>query len=225
MSLRRPRDRIHVCIDLVSLFWIFLDFILFVYLATYVDVSLELSVKGLVGLGMLIGGLALSAPEALGVGMVADFGLSMGELARGLWATFLTMVMVMLVNQVVLPQSAFALQDIGVGAAVFSQLIGTSEEVAVRGYILNMVENATGSGLVAILASSVFGATWHAAIYGARSPKILLTVFGAFCMIGFVYSTNTEMIRSGGQEIRARRLSPQMNGHSAINALTFLRGS
>lgn len=220
MSLTRPSERIHVCIDLVSLFWIFLDFVLFVYLGTYVDESLELAVKGLVGLGMLIGGLALSSSEALGVGMVADWSLSMGEVARGLWATFLSMVMIIMINQVVLPESTLGLQGIGIGAAVFSQIIGTSEEVAVRGYILNLVDNATGSSLIAIVASSMFGATWHAAIYGARDPKVLLTVFGAFCAIGFTYATNTEEVNG----VRARRLSPQMNGHSAVNTMAFLRG-
>lgn len=224
MSLRRQRERIHVCIDIVSLFWIFLDFILFVYLSTYVDLDLTIAVKGLIGIGMLIGGLALAAPQALGVGMVADFGLSMGELFRGLWATFLSMIMILLVNQVVAPHSTLGLQGIQFGAAIFSQIIGTSEEVAVRGYILNLVENATGSSLVAITMSSLFGATWHAAIYGARDPAVLVTVFASFAVIGFTYATNTEVLYRGGRAVRCRRLSPQMNAHSLVNTMTFFRG-
>jgi len=224
LSLYRQRDRIHVCIDLVSLFWIFLDFILFVYLSTYVDVDLTIAVKGLIGIGMLIGGLALSAPEALGVGMVADFRMDMGELLRGRWATFLSMVMIIIVNQVVATHSTLGLQGVQFGAAVFSQIIGTSEEVAVRGYILNLVENATGNSLVAIAMSSLFGATWHAAIYGARNPSVLVTVFASFAVIGFTYATNTEVQYRGGRAIRCRRLSPQMNAHSLVNTMTFFRG-
>ena len=215
----KARRQVRMALDLWSLFWIFLAFIMFIYLGTYVDQDQGVAIKGLLGMSMLIGGLALCAPSALGVGIVLDKNISPRELAASSWGTFMASMGILATN-VVTSQYATGMQTIGVGSVIFSQLIGTSEEVALRGYILNMIENLTGSTTAAIVVSSLFGATWHAAIYGARSPFVIATVFGSFMLLGWVYSMQTTMING----VPARRVSTTMNAHALINTLAGIRG-
>ncbi len=212
------RQRVKVCWDLASVMLIFFTFIIMVYSATYVDYNLPLAVKSELVLIMFFGGLFLSMPSEMGVGWVLDKSINPAEVAKGAAGTFVSVVAIFIVN--IVTADLVGLSTIGVSGILFSQVVGIAEEVAIRGYVLNFIDNITyGNTIVAILGSSFFGAIWHAAIYGARDARIIIVVFLCFVVLGWVYAFGQEEV--DGQ--RARRLSVTMLGHVIVNTAAGMR--
>lgn len=183
------------------------------------DLNLPLAVKSELVLIMYLGGMFLSSQPTMGVGWVLDRSLSFTEVAKQLGGTFVAVTAIFAVNMITAQYSN--METIGIGTVLFSQVTGSSEEIAIRAYVLNFIENTThGNSILAILGSSFFGALWHAAIYGAREPVVIIVVFICFTILGWVYVQSTRMIQ--GQ--RARPLSVTMLAHILVNFTAGLRG-
>jgi membrane protease YdiL (CAAX protease family) len=223
------RGQIRVAYDIVSLLWVVVAFFEFVYLAGYVDIDLPLAVKGIIGVCLLIGGIALSLSPSLGVGVTLDLMLSGEEFVNWVIGVFVSFVTILLMNAVVNRYASIfqgpGLAFIPIAVEVFAMLVGVAEESSIRGYLLTALKNTTGSDALAILISSAIGSTLHAGIYGARNPTVILVVFLCFCVLGFTYAFTTEAIRDPytGEVVRARRVSTVMTGHALVNLLAVLR--
>ena len=220
------RGQIHVCLDVISIFWIAVAFMEFVYLMGFVDQNLTIAVKGLIGFSLLVGGLALSFHPSGGVGIVLDTWISVDETIEWFANVFLTFVVILLMNAFV-KSATGALSTTYLPDLVFVMLIGISEEPAIRGWLLNLLDNFTGVTFVANFISSAIGATLHAGIYGARDLRVIGVVFLSFFIIGYIYSSSTTLIKGPwkDQPVRARRLSSVMTGHGLVNLMAMARGS
>lgn len=223
------RRQIRASLDIVSILWIVVAFFEFVYLAGYVDLSLEIAVKGLIGGVILIGGLVLCSVPQLGVGLVLDLIMSADELIEWVTSVFISFILILIMNTSVSRFSSRTLSTLAfapIAITVFTMLIGISEEVALRGYLLNLLSNLTGLDSFAIIVSAAIGATIHAGVYGARSITVIFVVFICFIGLGWIYATSTQAIKGPftKEPVLARRLSIVMTAHALVNFLSMWRG-
>ena len=220
------RRQVRVVIDAIALLWITIAFFEFVYLMGFMDVNLTLAVKGVVGFCLLVGGLALSSSPSMGVGMVLDVFISLDETITWFIDTFLSFCVILAMNAFVSKFSTLLAVSY-ISTEVFVMLIGIGEEASLRGWLLNLLSNYTGSNLVANVISSGIGATLHAGIYGARDIRVIVVVFASFMILGYIYSSSTRAVKGPFQEevVPGRRISSIMTGHALVNLMALARRS
>lgn len=220
------KSQIHVLVDPFALILTALSVSLFLNLGTFVDFDETFTIKALLGLGFLVVGVALSAPEQGGVGWVLDATLSQTEVIDMVIVGFSSFIFILASNIAV---NLYDQLSIAVYASVvFVQMIAIAEEWAIRGYLLNLISNLTTIEGAPILMSSAIGATFHSAVYGNKSPTFLLIVFVSFCILGYLYATSTTTVKDrqeNNEVIRARRIGSIMIGHTLVNTVAGLRGS
>lgn len=199
-----------VIIDILSLFWLVFAFIIFLYTSTFVDQNQVLAIKGLIGFSLVIGGLVLTRMTAgltFDPAMHTQFEGFIQPMALSLFAIWIS-------NLAVQQFSRFQVFGaVGpIPSSLFAILIGVSEEIVFRGFLLSLAWMLTGSSVISIGFSSLVFTIFHGAVYGV-SPEALIIVFfaGIFLGVAFVMSN--------------RRLSVTMTSHGIINLLAFVVGA
>jgi len=193
------QDNKRVVVDFVAVAWWFIGFFWFAQLQTWVDLDLNLAVKGIIGAIFLIGGALFSF---IIVGVNWDKFFSLSELInQGLLGA-------VVVNLIVVGSGVFD-SPVPINSATFAVLMGTvGEETLLRGALLTTLSKMYGD-LVGIFGSTIVGTLIHSVIYGDASAS-MLSVFGSFLFfgIGYVYSRY--------------RLSVPMTCHAIFNLLASM---
>ena len=220
------KRQVRVLIDPLSLILIALSVSLFLNLGTFVDYDPDWTIKSLLGLGFLTAGAVLSLVDQGGVGWRLDASFDKAEIINFVSGVAMAFIVIVFTNISV--SRYVRLTPIPVIAGVlFVQMIGVAEELAIRGWLLNLISNVTGNNLAGVLVSSAIGTTFHSAVYGTREIQVLLIVFVSFFVLGWIY-VMTETTVAGVHErapVPVRRISTVMTAHSLVNTMSVLRGS
>lgn len=217
------KSQVRVLVDPFALIITALSVSLFLNLGTFIEFEQDWTLKALLGLGFLLSGAVLSAPDQGGVGWVLDASLSQAEALNMFITGFSSFVFILSTNIAV---NLYAQISITVVASViFVQMMAIAEEWAIRAWLLNLISNLTGSDGAGILISSAIGTTAHSAIYGNREPKFMIIVFISFVLLGYIYATSTTMVEGPFREetVPCRRIASIMIGHTLVNTTAGIR--
>ncbi len=215
MEFRKPQ--IKIVFDVLSMFWIIVSLSLFLYTSTFVDLEPTTAFKGMIGATMLVVGLFMASVDEFGVGYHFDTNIDPVELIGSLSLILVAFVAILVINQTI-PAFSSSVLSAGVFAIILG---GVAEEVLFRGYILNMISNIAGDGL-ALLISTVLGATFHAGVYGQKDPSIMAIVAVSFAVLGGVWILSEKTFKRHGRPIRGRRLSVVMTAHALVNLVAMI---
>lgn len=220
------KRQVRVLVDPLALILTALSVSLYLNLGTFVDYDPDWTSKSLLGLGFLTAGAVMSLTDQGGVGWRLDASFDKTELIGFVYGVGMACVVIVATNEIV--KRYVSLVSIPVVASVlFAQMIAVSEEIFVRGYLLNLIDNLRGDFHTANLISSAVGTTFHSAVYGTREPQVLLIVFFSFLALGYIYVFTTTTVKGvhDRSPVPARRISTVMTAHSFINTMSALRGA
>ena len=193
------KEQRKVKLDIIALFWIVLAILIALYGTTYVDIEPSMASKNLISSQILIAGLFLTY---ITVGVVwSDIRYEKSFFPL----VFAGLAGVMISNVA----SKFTASSVSVPPALFSVLIGISEETFFRGFVQSLAESLTNNTIFAIIISSAIFTTYHFAVYSG-TPQALFVMFGAGLVLGTVFSLS-------------RRLSINYTCHGIYNLLAMLR--
>jgi len=196
-----------VVLNLISLLWLAISVLIFLWGFTFVDENVLLAVKCLGAMSMGIAGLVMTK---ITVGIHWKREITSQDLQQTLFLTSLACFGVLIIN-VVTMKYATRFESTPMPRSLFSVLLGTMEEVVVRAFLQTWLWVLTGSVLLAVIGSSVVFATFHGSIYGLE-PTAIFIVFSASVMLGYVY------------QVSGRQLHITQTSHGIVNLLSYMGG-
>ena len=198
-------------IDMIAVTWIVIAVLVFLYISTYVDLDIGVSSKGQIGFSMLIAGAFFPFITSFDPRpYIFDMWLSKEEVATFLSFVMVSVAMVFVINYLTLETLPLSVQP--TTRSLFVMQMGIAEEMLFRNWFLSWILLVTGGdAIIAVLFSSVAGATFHAAIYGL-SPTLIFIVFACFVVMGTAYVLTN------------RRISVTMTAHGLVNLAAVIAG-
>lgn len=192
-----------VVINTISLMWLTISALIFLWGFTFVDENPELALRCL---GAALIGITGVVMIMITVGIKWQHEISM---TQTIFLIGISCFATLMINAVTAEFAKF--ETTPMPRALFGVLLGNTEEILFRGWLQTWLLAFTGSLLVSVIFSSLIFGVFHGAVYGLN-PEAIFVVIGCSVILGFVF------------EISGRQLHINQSSHGIINLLSYLGG-
>ena len=205
-SVSRMRRQRAYPLDTLSMVMIVMAVLFTTYLATFVDVNLEMAVKSMIILMLGISGLVLKHVYAGGTQV--DFTFDKREQEVIMQYFTLGFIGILACKIVIFHVPLGGVEPIVrdfVTRKLFYFSVAVSEELFFRYFLLTLMFMWTGYFFLSLSASSLTFTVYHNVVYGMR-PELMILVFACGMILGLIY-------------LLSRRVSVPMAVHCLVNLL------
>ena len=200
------KEKKPVVINTISLMWLTVSALIFLWGFTYVDENPGLATRCLGAAFIGVTGLVMAG---LTVGFKWDREISLSELQHTILLIGISCFATLMINAATTEYAKF--ETTPMPRPLFGVLLGNTEEILFRGWLQTWLLAFTGSLVVAVVFSSLIFGVFHGAVYGL-DPTAIVVVIGCSVILGFVF------------EIGQRQLHITQSSHGIINLLSYLSG-